>query len=62
MVIEENMIIEENETLYSKDMNMIQGTNLVQTPNLEHHDLNFSEFAKFQQKLYPVDEEKPNYQ
>jgi hypothetical protein len=40
------MIIEENETIISRDINRIQ------TPNLEPHDLNFSEYATLREKLY----------
>jgi hypothetical protein len=50
------MIIEENETIVSRDINRIQ------TPNLEPHDLNFSEYATLREKLYEPEEEKINYQ
>lgn len=50
------MIIEENETIISRDINRIQ------TPNLEPHDLNFSEYATLKEKMYECDEEKVNYQ
>jgi hypothetical protein len=50
------MIIEENETIISRDINRIQ------TPNLEPHDLNFSEYATLKEKMYETEEEKTNYQ
>lgn len=50
------MIIEENDSTIEKELNGIQ------TPNLEHHDLNFSEYAKFQERQYTFEEEKPTYQ
>lgn len=50
------MIIEENETIVSRDINRIQ------TPNLEPHDLNFSEYATLREKNYEPEEEKTNYQ
>jgi hypothetical protein len=50
------MIIEENETIISRDINRIQ------TPNLEPHDLNFSDYATLREKLYEPEEEKINYQ
>ncbi len=50
------MIIEENETIVSRDINRIQ------TPNLEPHDLNFSDYATLREKLYEPEEEKINYQ
>lgn len=52
------MIIEENETIMSRDRNI----NQIQTPNLEPHDLNFSEYATLKEKEYQLEEEKVSHQ
>lgn len=52
------MIIEENETIVSRDRDI----NCIQTPNLEPHDLNFSEYATLKEKLYEPEEEKVSHQ
>ena len=46
------MIIEENETYVSRDRDI----NRIQTPNLEPHDLNFSEYAPLKEKEYQLEE------
>lgn len=51
----DGMIMEVNETVMSRDINRIQ------TPNLEPHDLNFSEYVAMKEKTYEPEEEKLNY-
>jgi hypothetical protein len=51
----DGMIMEVNETVMSRDINRIQ------TPNLEPHDLNFSEYVAMKEKNYEPEEEKLNY-
>ncbi len=44
------MIIEVNETLVEKEVE--KDLNCIQTPNLDPHDLNFSEYANLNEKQY----------
>ena len=57
------MVIEENETLMERDINnMEKDINRIQTPNLEPHDLNFSDMAHLNRNFLGTPSNKANSQ